>query len=105
WINNNLYHGLYKRTQSFFERSVLSSAGRPADAYERKLLAPYQDCIKPEIMAGTFKLPESDPNGHNRANVRNAYDLLAAAGYVLKGRQLVNSETGAPLSFEILATN
>ena len=32
---------LYKRTQSFFERSELSSHGRPADARERALLAPF----------------------------------------------------------------
>ena len=38
WINRNLYGGLYKRTQSFFERSALSSFGFAADARERKLL-------------------------------------------------------------------
>ena len=37
WVNKTLYHGLYKRTESFFERSYLSSAGRPADAREREL--------------------------------------------------------------------
>ena len=35
WINRNLFNGLYKRTQSYFERSYLSSHGRPADARER----------------------------------------------------------------------
>ena len=35
WINRTLYAGLYSRTQSYFERSILASAGRPADARER----------------------------------------------------------------------
>ena len=41
WINRSLFNGVYKRTQSFFERSELSSHGRPADARERALLAPF----------------------------------------------------------------
>ena len=41
WINRTLYAGLYSRTQSYFERSILASAGRPADARERELLSPY----------------------------------------------------------------
>ena len=32
WINRSLFNGVYQRTQSFFERSELSSHGRPADA-------------------------------------------------------------------------
>ena len=31
WMNRNLFNGLFKRTESFFERSYLSSHGRPAD--------------------------------------------------------------------------
>ena len=40
WINRSLFNGGYQRTQSFFERSMLSSHGRPADDRERALLAP-----------------------------------------------------------------
>ncbi|MGE5267470.1 MAG: extracellular solute-binding protein, partial [Deltaproteobacteria bacterium] len=50
WVNKTLYHGLYKRTESFFERSYLSSAGRPADARERALLAPFSEYILPEVL-------------------------------------------------------
>ena len=104
WINSNLYHGLYKRTQSFFARSILSSNGKPADDYERKLLEPWKDSVLPAIMDGTFAFPESDQSGHSRANARKAFDLLASAGYVLKGGTLVNA-AGEPLTFEILATS
>ena len=42
WVNRNLYHGQYARTESYFARSELSSHGRAADAQERALLAPYR---------------------------------------------------------------
>ncbi|MEJ2124990.1 MAG: extracellular solute-binding protein, partial [Alphaproteobacteria bacterium] len=66
WQNANLFRNLYKRTQSFFERSELSSAGRPADERERTLLAPFPDAVTPEIMAGTFHQPVSDGSGRDR---------------------------------------
>jgi peptide/nickel transport system substrate-binding protein len=101
WINRNLYNGVYKRTQSFFERSELSSHGRAADARERALLAPFAEYVKPEILEGTFKLPVTDGTGDDRAGLRAASRLLAEAGYQPKdGRLLRNS---APLVFEFLA--
>ncbi len=41
WINANLHSGLYTRTKSYFDESDYSSAGRPASAAERALLAPF----------------------------------------------------------------
>ncbi len=103
WINQTLFHGLYKRTESFFERSYLSSIGKPADAREKAMLAPFMDSIRPAIMDGTYRLPKTDGGGHNRENARKAFLLLQDAGYELKGRKLVHKATGKPLSFEILA--
>lgn len=105
WINKSFFHGLYKRTESFFERSMLSSAGKPADDRERALLARFPDAVTPEILDGTYRVPESDGTPHNRANARKAYEMLEAAGYELKNRRLVHTETGRPLTFEILAAN
>jgi peptide/nickel transport system substrate-binding protein len=101
WINRNLFSGLYKRAQSYFERSILSSAGRPADARERGLLAPFQGLVKPEVLDGTFRFPVTDGSGDNRANLRAAYQLLAEAGYALKGGRLMKGDE--PLKFEFLA--
>lgn len=105
WVNRNLYNGLYKRTESFFERSELSSHGRPADAREKELLAPYVAEVKPKIMAGTYKFPVSDGSGQDRKNMRAAFELMKSAGYVLDGRKLVKKDTRKPLSFEVLATS
>ena len=103
WINRNLFHGHYARTQSFFERSELSSFGRPADETERILLAPYLEKVKPEILEGRFRMPTSDGTGRNRENLRMALELLAEAGYVQDGGRIVQAKSRLPLAFEMMA--
>jgi peptide/nickel transport system substrate-binding protein len=105
WCNRTLYNGLYKRTESYFERSYLASPGHPADAYERNLLAPFPDAVRPEIMAGTYRFPTSDGSGQDRPNQKAAFALLKEAGMVLNGGRLVDGKTGEPLAFEILANS
>ncbi len=105
WMNAKLFHGLYERSQSYFARSELSAHGRPADERERELLAPFPGAVDPAIMDGTYALPQSDGSGRNRARVRTALRLLGEAGYELRGGQLVNTRSGEPLRFEILAVD
>jgi peptide/nickel transport system substrate-binding protein len=104
WINRTLYAGLYSRTQSYFERSILASAGRPADARERDLLSPYPSVVKSAIMDGTYRFPTTDGSGRNRQNQEQAFRLLKEAGYTLKNGKLVGAD-GNQLSFEILAAS
>ncbi len=104
WINATLYDGLYRRTESFFQRSYLASSGRPADAREVELLAPFAAQVKPEIMAGTYRMPQSDGSGFNRANARRALELFQEAGYELRGNRLVHRDSGTPYRIEILLT-
>ena len=99
WINRSLFNGVYKRTQSFFERSELSSHGRPADARERALLAPFAQYVKPEVLDGPFSLPVTDGSGDNRASLQAAHKLLTEAGYELKGGRLVKG--GVPLTLRV----
>ena len=105
WINRTLYNGFFKRTTSYFERSYLASTGRPADARERALLAPFPNAVRPEFLEGTYQFPTTDGSGQNRANQKAAYALLTEAGMVLKGGRLVNAKSGQPLAFEILANS
>lgn len=105
WINRSLFHGLYERTTSYFDRSNLASTGHPASELERALLAPYMDEIHPDALAGRSRLPVGDGSGNNRAALRQAFQLLQAAGYELRGNRLVHAETGAPLTFEFLASS
>ena len=104
WINRTLYAGLYSRTQSYFERSILTSAGRPADARERELLSPYPRAVKPAMMDGTYRFPTTDGSGRNRQNQEQAFRLLKEAGYTLQDGKLLGAD-GNQLSFEILAAS
>ncbi len=104
WINANLYAGVYKRSQSFFDDSELSSAGRPASALERALLAPFPGAVRDDVMAGRWAPPVSDGSGRDRALARRALDLLGQAGYALRGGAL-SSARGEPFAFEILVKN
>jgi peptide/nickel transport system substrate-binding protein len=105
WINRTLYAGLYRRTQSYFERSILASPGRPADARERQILAPFPDAVKPAVMDGTYRFPSTDGSGRSRENQEKAFRLLQQAGYELQGGRLVDAKSGRQIEFEILASS
>ncbi|HEY4343415.1 MAG TPA: extracellular solute-binding protein [Parvibaculum sp.] len=102
WTNKTLYHALYKRTESYFDNSDLSSHGRKANDRERALLKPFPDAVTPQIMASGYEAPMGDASGQNRANRAKALSLLRDAGYEVRDGRIVNARTGKPLSFEIL---
>ncbi|MBX9927197.1 MAG: extracellular solute-binding protein [Hyphomicrobiaceae bacterium] len=105
FVNRSLYNGLYRRTQSYFERSVLSSAGRSADAEERRLLAAFPAAVEPAVMEGTAALPVTDGSGRNRASQQKALEMLRAAGWVADGGRIVNAKTKQPLAFEVMVNS
>jgi len=105
WVNRSIFFGLYRRGASFFEGSELSARGRPADERERALLAPFSDAVRPDVLEGTWQPPVTDGSGRDRALLRRALELLGAAGYELRGSELVEKASGKPLSFEILTVN
>jgi peptide/nickel transport system substrate-binding protein len=100
WINENLYYGAFVRAAGFYNDSELSSIGVPASDREKALLAPFPDAVDPIVMAGEYR-PKS---GGDREVLREVVDELKAAGYELTGDKMINTATGAPLSFEILVT-
>src|SRR5262249_24083381 len=102
WLNKTLFRGLYARTESFFDRSELSSHNRPADERERALLAPFAAELAPGIMEGTFRQPGSDGAGTNREGRREAIALLRESGYELRDGVMTAKETGVPFGFEML---
>jgi peptide/nickel transport system substrate-binding protein len=104
WINHNYFFDLYRRTNGYFPGSELSAYGRPADARERALLAPYPDAVRPDVLDGTWTPAVSDGSGRDRHTLKRALELFAAAGYELRGTQLIERKSGRPLSFEIMVT-
>ena len=105
WINRSFFFGRYRRTASFFEDSELSARGRPADAAERALLAPFPGAVREDVLAGTWSPPVSDGSGRDRDVLRRALTLLRQAGYELKAGVLRRRETHEPLDFEILVAD
>lgn len=105
FANKSLFNGLFKRTQSFFERSMLSSAGRPADPEELRLLAPFPQSVRPQILGGDLQLPLTDGTGRNRANMARALALLNQAGFKSINGRLIDPQTGRPMQFEILTNS
>lgn len=101
WVNTNFYYDAYQRTQSFYDGSELSSAGRPASQAERDLLAAYPGVVSDNILDNGYVAPVSDGTERNRRNRRGAIARLESAGWVIKDGVMVNAQSGAPLAFEI----
>jgi peptide/nickel transport system substrate-binding protein len=104
WVNHGYFFDLYRRAASYFDGSELSARGRPADERERALLAAFPDAVRADVLAGTWSPPVSDGSGRDRRALKRALDLFAAAGYVLRGTELVRRNGGQPLAFEIMVT-
>jgi peptide/nickel transport system substrate-binding protein len=105
WINRNFFYGLYRRSASFFDDSELSAYHRSSDAHEQALLAAFPDAVRSDVLDGTWSPPITDGSGRDRAVLRQALDLLRAAGYELHGTAMRNRDSGRPLRFEIMVTN
>lgn len=101
WTNDTLFYGQYTRTKSYFDNSDLGSSGLPDEA-ELALLEPLRDQIPPQVFTGTYAPPTTTGTGGLRGNLRKAIALLKDAGWVVRDQKLVNAETGAPFTFEIL---
>ncbi|RYB02917.1 ABC transporter substrate-binding protein [Lichenibacterium ramalinae] len=104
WVNRNLYGGLYRRTPSFFAESPLASTGRPADADEAAILAPYPGAVRPDMLDGSWLPPAGDASGRDRAEARRALALLASAGDRLDGTVMRQAD-GTPFRFEIMVVD
>ena len=101
-INCQLYHGLYTRTKSYFDRSILSSTGHQADDREAEILSDEFKKQHPKIWNGTYKLPQNRSTNLDRRNIRKATKLFKEAGYKLKDGQMISVKTGQPFIFEIM---
>jgi peptide/nickel transport system substrate-binding protein len=104
WVNRNLLAGAAARTASYFERSDLSSHGRPADARERTLLAPFPGIVRDDVLEGRWSPPSTDGSGRDRDQLRTALDLLAEAGWRVRNGELRRDGTNEPFRFEMLVS-
>jgi microcin C transport system substrate-binding protein len=96
-----LFYGAYTRTRSYFDNSELAATGTPQGA-ELQLLEKYRGKIPDEVFTKEYDPPKYDGSGNIRDGLREALQLLKAAGWSFKNEKLVNDTTGQPFEFEIL---
>jgi ABC-type oligopeptide transport system substrate-binding subunit len=101
WVNLNLFHGLYKRVDSYFPNSELAARGEPS-AEERAVLEPYRNHLPESVFAPLRPLPTADSPAALRENMIEADRLLKDAGWIIKNGQRVHHETGRPLTFDLI---
>jgi microcin C transport system substrate-binding protein len=100
-INRTLFFGAYERTDSFFEGTELAASGLP-EGRELAILGGLKGRIPESVFTEPYRNPVSGTPEATRNNLRQAFELLKSAGYEQKGRALVNTRTGEPLTVEFL---
>jgi microcin C transport system substrate-binding protein len=100
WTNKNLFYGLYKRTESYFENSPMKAEGEP-DPAELVLLEPFRDTLPETVFGPAITPPASDGSGQDRQLLRRAGQLLDEAGWHVEDGTRRNAE-GQALSVEFL---
>ncbi|MCW5725929.1 extracellular solute-binding protein [Parvibaculum sp.] len=100
WTNKNLFYGLYKRTESYFENSPMKAEGEP-DAAELALLEPFRDVLPAAVFGPAIVPPASDGSGQDRGLLRRAATLLDEAGWRIAEGMRRNAD-GQTLSVEFL---
>ena len=102
WLNDNLYHGLYSRVNSYFPNAPLAATGEPS-AEELALLQPFKDELPATVFDAVKQPPSAKDQGEKRANMRKAANLLKEAGWVIQDGKLVKADNPSqPFSFDII---
>ncbi|MBF0346665.1 MAG: ABC transporter substrate-binding protein [Magnetococcales bacterium] len=92
WSNQNLFHGQYVRSNSYFSNSELAAQGKPSPE-ELALLEPLKDKLDPAVFGEVTQPPATTGPEGLRGNLRRAVELLGQGGWKLgSDRILVNAE-------------
>ncbi|MGE0458795.1 MAG: extracellular solute-binding protein [Bauldia sp.] len=97
----DLFYELYTRYDAFFDRYELEAEGVPTGR-ELEILESMRDIVPPEVFTTDYTPPVNGTEDETRANLQLAIDLLAGAGFELRGSTMVNAATGQPLVIEFL---
>ncbi|MDP9128117.1 MAG: extracellular solute-binding protein [Pseudomonadota bacterium] len=101
WINQNLFHGQYHRSDSFFPNSELAAPTLP-EGRELEILGAYREQLPPEIFTAAVTPPSTDGSeAALRDNLLRATDILQKAGYVWRDGKLYGMGD-TQIAFEIL---
>lgn len=104
WVNKNLYHGLFRRSGSYFQNSDLSALGLTPNETENELLTPFKAELDTDILDGSYVPISAKDSRELRKLMGSALTQLNDAGYNLVDGVMKSSKDGKPLAFEFLAT-
>lgn len=100
WMSRMMFYGQYRRTSSFWEASPFAASGVPS-AKELALLEPFRPTLPPAVFGPMVGQPSTLPPGSLRANLKEARDLLAQAGWHYRDGALRDAN-GTPMTIEII---
>jgi len=103
WSNQSLFHGLYTRTNSFWENSDMQAEGLPSEG-ELRLLEPLRGRIPDTVFSEPVYSPtKSKPDSAgDRRTLRRASKLLDQAGWAVGDDGIRRNAAGEVLSVEFL---
>ncbi|MEO0342043.1 MAG: extracellular solute-binding protein [Pseudomonadota bacterium] len=101
WSNQTLFYGLYARTDSFWENSMMQAEGLPLGD-ELAFLEPYRDQLPAAVFDEPVPVPPVlRPNEQDRRAISEAGRLLDAAGWTVEG-QFRKNAAGETLTIAIV---
>ncbi|MBF0132644.1 MAG: ABC transporter substrate-binding protein [Magnetococcales bacterium] len=104
WSNQNLFHGQYVRSTSYFSNSELAAQGKPS-AEELALLEPIKDKLDPVVFGDIAQPPSTlGPEGL-RGNLRKAVELLRQGGWKLGSDRILVNGSGQRFEIEMLLSS
>lgn len=102
WLNKTYFYDSYKRCTSYWNNSELGSRGLP-EGEELALLERYRDRLPEAVFTTVFDPPTYPDATAFRNGLREAFNLLKAAGWSYQDGRMVNEATGQPFEFEFMS--
>ena len=100
WIAQNLFHGAFKRIESYYPNSVLDGSD-PISANAMEHMQKWKNDIKPDAFHETIKITDTTDL---RTRLRKATDLLEKSGWIIENGKRIHKDSKEPLQFELLVS-
>ncbi|WP_010301083.1 extracellular solute-binding protein [Candidatus Odyssella thessalonicensis] len=100
-LNKRLFYNAYRRNLSYFPNSCFAARDLPS-TQELEVLLPLKQQIPERVFSQPFTLPSKQDAHDLRATMSKAIKLFEEAGWHIKGGRMVNKQTNAPFTFELL---
>jgi microcin C transport system substrate-binding protein len=103
WMNRQMFYGSYQRVRGLFMNTDCQADGVPSPQ-ELALLEPWRGQVPDAVFGPMYEPPRTDRDNGLRENLRQARDLLRAAGWELRDGALRNAK-GEAMVLEYLDSN